>query len=73
MKSELDIEKWKNTGLRQIREEMNASELARVSVMRKICSTADKYEKEISELKLQVRNQEFKLNPHINKKNLIEK
>ena len=73
MKSELDIEKWKNTGLRQIREEMNASELARVSVMRKICSTADKYEKEISELKLQVRNQEFKLNPQIDKKNLIEK
>lgn len=51
MKSELDIEKWKNIGLKQIREEMNSSELARVSVMQKMCKTVEAYEEELQSLK----------------------
>jgi hypothetical protein len=51
IQSELDLEKWKNTGLKQIREEMNSSELARVSVMQQLCKTVEKYEREISELR----------------------
>ena len=51
IQSELDLEKWKNTGLKQIREEMNSSELARVSIMQKLTKTVEKYEQEISELR----------------------
>lgn len=51
IQSEIDLEKWKNTGLKQIREEMNSSELARVSVMQKICKTVENYEQDIAELK----------------------
>ena len=72
LQSELDIEKWKNTGIKQIREEMNASELARVSVMKKICFTVEKYETEISELKSKLGTNSSKSGVIIRKKNKIE-
>ena len=62
IQSEIDIEKWKNTGLKQIREEMNSSELARVSVMRNICKTVDKYEQEIAGLKEKIGNRALMAN-----------
>lgn len=51
MKSELEIEKWKNAGLKQIREEINFSEFARVSLMQKMLEKVDSYEQEIQSLK----------------------
>ena len=52
--AELEIEKWKNKGLKQLREEMNSSELARVSAMQKLQSIVEEYEQEISQLKGQI-------------------
>ena len=72
MKSELEIEKWKNIGLKQIREEMNASELARVSVMKKLCYTVNKYEIEITEIKKKQRPDVTKCGILMDKKRKIE-
>ena len=52
--AELEIEKWKNKGLKQLREEMNSSELARVSAMQKLQSIVEEYEQEINQLKKQI-------------------
>lgn len=52
--AELEIEKWKNKGLKQLREEMNSSELARVSAMQKLQSIVEEYELEINLLKKQL-------------------
>lgn len=73
MKSEIDLEKWKNNGIKQIREEMNVSELARVSVMKKICENVEKYEKEIKELKEKIRGGGFKSQILAEKTELIGK
>lgn len=54
VQSELEIEKWKNKGLKQLRQEMNASELARVSAMQKLQSVIGEYELEIGLLKKQI-------------------
>jgi hypothetical protein len=54
MQSELEIEKWKNKGLKQLREEMNVSEIARVSAMQKLQRVAEEYEEEIRRLKKEV-------------------
>ena len=54
MQSELEVEKWKNKGLKQMREEMTSSEMARISAMQKLQSIVDEYEKEISLLKKQM-------------------
>ncbi|OMJ88365.1 hypothetical protein SteCoe_9681 [Stentor coeruleus] len=54
MQSELEIEKWKNKGLKQLREEMNMSEMARVTAVQKLQTVVEEYEKEISSLKKQI-------------------
>ena len=54
IQSELEVEKWKNRGLKQLREEMNASEMARVVAMQKLQSIVEEYEKELTLLKKQV-------------------
>jgi hypothetical protein len=54
VQSELEIEKWKNKGLKQLREEMNSSEMARVSAMQKLQSVVEEYEQEINLLKKQI-------------------
>lgn len=54
MQSELEIEKWKNKGLKQLREEMNTSEMARVASVQKLQTIVDEYEKEIALLKKQI-------------------
>ncbi|OMJ94302.1 hypothetical protein SteCoe_2498 [Stentor coeruleus] len=71
MKSELEIEKWKNTGLKQIREEMNFSELARVSVMKKMCKTVESYGQEIQSLKKVLANNHLS-SYYVLRKNIIE-
>lgn len=54
MQSELEVEKWKNRGLKQLREEVNASEMARVMAMQKLQGIVQEYELEITSLKKQI-------------------
>jgi hypothetical protein len=54
MQNELEIEKWKNSGLKQLREEINSSEIARLTAMHKLQGIVDDYEKEIQVLKKQI-------------------
>ena len=54
MQNELEIEKLKNIGLKQLREEINISESARVSAMQKLQSIVEEYEKELGLLRKQI-------------------